>query len=182
MSFALYIPVKETMSQLKVELKKAKPMFVPRIKMLIEMKKAGDAGISKRSLMELVGTGSQSIHNWRTMYKNGGLDLLLSHNRRGFKPSVFTKEERQQLQDVLENPTNYINGYVELNEWVKTEFNKEIKYNTLLKYCVRNFKSKVKVARKSHIKKDKEAVEAFKKTSVVSANKQLKKPTKTSNQ
>lgn len=58
---------------------------------------------------------------------------------------------------------------MELLDWIKNEFKKEIKYNTLLKYSIKNFGSKVKVARKSHIKKDEEAVKAFKKTSVKSA-------------
>ena len=34
----------------------------------------------------------------------------------------------------------------------------------MLKYCMRNFGSSVKVARKSHVKKDEQAVNAFKKT------------------
>ena len=35
----------------------------------------------------------------------------------------------------------------------------------LVKYAMRHFQSKVKVARKSHVKKDIEAVEGFKKSS-----------------
>ena len=46
------------------------------------------------------------------------------------------------------------------------EFKKIIKYNTLLKYSIRHFGSKVKVARKSHVKKDVAAVASFKKNSV----------------
>ena len=55
---------------------------------------------------------------------------------------------------------------MELKHWYEATYNKEVKYNTLLKYCVRHFKSSCKVARKSHIKKDAEQVEHFKKTSV----------------
>ena len=55
-------------------------------------------------------------------------------------------------------------GYVELQQWIEKEFKKEVKYNTILKYAMKNFGSKVKVARKSHVKKDNEAVAAFKKT------------------
>lgn len=58
--------------------------------------------------------------------------------------------------------------------WIENEFKKQIKYNTLLKYSIKNFGSKVKVARKSHIKKDEDAVDAFKKTSVKSAERPLK--------
>ena len=60
-------------------------------------------------------------------------------------------------------------GYTELLEWVKKELSKEIKYITLIKYAERNFGSKIKVARKSHVKKNELSVEAFKKTSVKNA-------------
>ncbi len=67
----------------------------------------------------------------------------------------------------------------ELLTWVEAEFNKTIKYNTLLKYTTRHFGSKVKVARKSHVKKDEEAVNAFKKTSLKSASKKAVSTRKT---
>ena len=36
-------------------------------------------------------------------------------------------------------------------------------YNTLLYYCIRNFKSSVKLARKSHLKKNEKLRNSFKK-------------------
>ena len=51
---------------------------------------------------------------------------------------------------------------LQLQNWVEQEFEKPILYNTLFKYSQRHFGAKVKVARKSHVKKDEEAVSAFK--------------------
>jgi len=64
-----------------------------------------------------------------------------------------------------------LRGYVELPQWISEEFGKSVKYNTLLKYCSRNFGSKSKVSRKSHVKKDSVAVEELKKTSRISMKK-----------
>jgi len=64
---------------------------------------------------------------------------------------------------------------VELQNWIETEFKKEVKYNTLLKYSIKNFGSSVKVGRKRHIKKDDEAVIRFKKTSVKNTKKSATK-------
>ncbi|HEU0226888.1 MAG TPA: hypothetical protein VFQ86_04065 [Arachidicoccus soli] len=168
MSFALYVPVKETVKELRMLLKSSSVMMQPRIKMLIAMKKAGESGISKRELMDTIGAGSQSIHNWRTAYKQGGMELLLHNGRKGNagKPSVFTQEEHNKMEQKLKDPKNGLAGYVELQEWIETEFKKEVKYNTVLKYAARHFGSKVKVARKSHVKKDEKAVSTFKKTSL----------------
>ena len=137
--------------------------------MLMEIKKEGNKGVSKRELMNRTGASSQSIQNWRTLYKQGGLERLLFHNKKGFKPSVFTEEEHQKISTLLHNPNNDITGFVELKQWVKAEFNKDVKYNTLLKYCIHHFGAKTKVARKSHINKDEEKVITFKKTLVVPA-------------
>jgi transposase len=136
--------------------------------MLLEMKKAGESGISKRELMDCVGVCSQSIQIWRTAYKNGGMEALLSNEKKGKcgKPSIFTKGEHQMMEALLHNPKNGLTGYVELQKWVNDEYQKEVKYNTVLKYATRHFGSKVKTARKSHVKKDDEAVRTFKKTSV----------------
>ncbi len=68
MANALYIPVKERKKERKQTLgkllKQAKPIERLRLVMLIEMKKAGKSGISKRALVDLVGVSGQSIHNW----------------------------------------------------------------------------------------------------------------------
>lgn len=168
MANALYIPVKESKEQLRKLLKQAKPIERPRLIMLMEMKKAGKSGISKRALVDLVGVSGQSIHSWRTKYKKGGLQKVLSHNKGGFKPCSFDKKELKKLEQLMHTPQNHIRGYKELQYWVKKQFNKEIKYNTLLKFMVSKFKTKIKVARKVHVKKDAAAVLSFKKTLVES--------------
>ncbi|MCO5248418.1 MAG: hypothetical protein M9887_05665 [Chitinophagales bacterium] len=171
MAKALFIEVKESEAELKKLVRNARPMFVPRINMLIEMKKEGEKGISKRELMKRLGLSGQSVTDWRKMYRDGGIEKLLSHAMKGFKPSVFTKEDHQKISDLLHNPENGLAGFSELKEWIFENLGKDIKYNTILKYCIRHFGAKAKVARKSHINKDDQAVEAFKKTLVVSVQK-----------
>jgi len=165
MAKALYIKVSEERKALKNRLKTAKPWERPRLIMLLEMQKEGEQGISKAELMQRVGVCGQSINNWRKAYRNGGLSLLLSHKKTGFKPSVFTEAEKTELGILVNNQQNGIVGYVEPQRWVKDKFEKDVRYITLVKFMQRNFKTKIKVARKSHIKKDIKAVEAFKKTS-----------------
>lgn len=172
MSIALNIPVKESLQELRSFLKSSIPFLQPRVKLLLVMKKHGNNPISKRELMEQTGLCSYSVHKWRTLYKLGGISNLLSHNKKGFKPSKLSAEEHKKLEEKLNDPENGIRGYKELQEWVLNEFNNQISYNTLLKYCVKNFGSKVKVARKYHAKKDDERVDTFKKTLIKSAKKQ----------
>jgi hypothetical protein len=82
---------------------------------------------------------------------------------------LISPEEHEKIEAKVNDPTNGLRGYVELQAWINHEFEKTIKYNILLKYCGRNCGSKSKVARKSHVKKDLQAVERLKKTSDKSA-------------
>lgn len=172
MSLALNISVKESTQELRSLLKSSIPFLQPRIKLLLTMKKYGDKPVSKRELMEQTGLCSYSVHKWRTMYNTGGIDNLLTHNKKGFKKSKFTSEQHEKLEAKLKDPENGIRGYKELQEWVLEEFKNDVSYNTLLKYCIKNFGSKVKVARKYHAKKDDELVSTFKKTSIKPVKKQ----------
>ena len=181
MSAPKNIHVKENLHLLRKLLKNSTLFMSPRIKMLIELKKHGDSGISKRNLANLVGVSHNSIQTWRTLYLKGGINLLLSRKKIAYKPSLIIPEEREKLDAILKNPSNGLRGYKELLRLIEKELNKNIKYNTFYKYCVREFGSTIKVARKSHIKKDMEAVEAFKKTSVKFVPKQSKLKRKDTN-
>jgi transposase len=142
--------------------------------MLILIKNNEGESLSKHKLGKMLGVSSSSIQIWRRLYERGGLCLLLEDKRIGYKPSIISEAEHEKIEAKLNNPSNGLRGYVELQAWISQEFNKPIKYNTLLKYCGRHFGSKSKVARKSHVKKDLQAVEAFKKTSDKSAGISMK--------
>jgi len=173
MAKPLEIKVKESLHELKALQRKHGELIGKRLRMLIEIKKHEQTGgISKRNLSDITGINHNSIVKWRQLYKKEGIAPLLKHGRKGgFKPSVISKQEHKAIEKVLNNPTNGIRGYTELLQWVSETLKKDMKYITLLKYSQRHFGSKIKVARKSHVKKDKEQVEAFKKTSLKSAKK-----------
>jgi hypothetical protein len=172
MSNSLIIPVKENVPELNSLLKKSIPFLKPRIQLLIAMRKNGDKPISKRALMEQTSLCSYSVQKWRSLYAKGGIELLLKHNKTGFKSPIIDSNTKLKLEKKLKDSENGLRGYKELLEWVVSEFKSEISYNTLYKFCRKNFGTKIKVARKYHAKKDEEAVTTFKKTSVKHAKKQ----------
>ena len=178
MSAPKQINIKESIEYLRKLLKSSNYMISNRIKVIIELKKHEDTGISKREVSEIVGVNHNSVQKWRTMYINGGITAILHSTKKDGRPSVITALEHQAIEAKLKDPNNGLRGYIELLAWIEKEFKKSIKYNTLLKYSIHHFGSKVKVARKSHIKKDAEAVSTFKKTSDKSVEKSPKKPEK----
>ena len=68
------------------------------------------------------------------------------------------------LKEQLHKPDNGMVGFTELLAWFNSRCGTDINYKTFHGFVVRKFKAKIKVARKSHLKKDEEAVFAFKKT------------------
>lgn len=163
------INIKESEKEIKKLLKEANLFIGQRLRVLLILKQNEKEGISKREVSKLAGVDPNSVQNWRTLYISAGIEGLMKHQKRGFKPSVFTAIEHNMLETKLNNPQNGLQGYVELKAWLEKESDKVFNYNTLLYYCIRNFKSSVKVARKSHTKKDQNEVDTFKKTSDESA-------------
>jgi transposase len=160
--------VKESIKELRRLQKRSKPLFIPRLRML-QVIKESDKSLSKTTLSKLVGVNHNSIQKWRRMYLAGGLDGLLSHKTTASAPFMFSPKEREKIYNKLSAPKGGIRGYKELLIWVEEELGKKVKYNSLMVFCRNQFGTKIKIARKSHIKKDDKAVEAFKKTLVISA-------------
>ena len=161
MSQPLQFKIKKSVEQLKKLHKGSKGKLQPRLQMLIILKKEG-RGLSKNVLAERLGVNHNSIQQWRTDWK-GGLNRLLSDKRGGNHPSIIKKGIHKAIGKKLRNATAAIRSYKELKEWIKENFGQSIKYTTLNGYVKRKFRAKLKVARKSHIKKDEQAVAAFKK-------------------
>ena len=157
------IIIKESLKELKALQKGASAPIIKRLSFLIVIKK-NKQSVSKRELSASLGIDANSVTNWKRIYEQEGINGILKDNRGGFKPSLITAAEHKAIETKLKDPNNGIRGYNELLQWVKTELKKDLKYITLLKYAERNFGSKIKVARKSHVKKDENAAEAFKKT------------------
>lgn len=166
MAKPIQILIKESIKELKALQRGLGELLSKRMQVLIELKKHEQAGISKRDLSAITGINHNSITKWRKMYMAEGISSLLTHGRIGFKKSVFNAVEHKAIENQLNNPKNGLRGYIELQDWVNKKYNKDFKYITLVKYSQRHFGAKIKVARKSHIKKDELKVDSFKKTLV----------------
>ena len=171
MAHAKTLVIKETEKEIKILLKQSIPFISQRLRVLLILKQNEKAGISKREVAKLAGVDPNSVQNWRTLYLNAGIEGLIKHQKIGFKPSVFTTIEHTMLEAKLNSSQNGLQGYVELKDWIEKETGKKFNYNTLLYYCIINFKSSVKVARKSHVKKDENQGISFKKISDKSVKK-----------
>ncbi len=126
-------------------------MIENRIYVLIEIKKHETTEISKIAVAYIVSVNQNSVQIWCSMYISGGIDAILSNQKKDSRPSVLTKEEHQKIEEKLKDSKNGLRDFTELQNWVEQEFDKIILYNTLFKYSQRHFGAKVKVASKIQV-------------------------------
>jgi transposase len=157
------IEVREELAALKRLYRQVAYHLKPRLKMLII---ACEEGVhSQRKLAERLKVDPNSVKAWKSTYAQSGLDGLLQDSRTGNYPSVIDQKTHEALQAKLTHPTEALRSYKELQQWVDEQHLPGIHYQTLRGYVKRHFSTKIKVVRKSHIGKDPQAVEQFKKKS-----------------
>jgi transposase len=158
--------VNQTEDELRKLKLKQPPHLKKRVDMLLIIKKS-DVALSKNQLAKLLKINHNTAQPWRNLYSKSGIDGLLAYGKIGFKPSIISNDLHKAIEKRLHSPRDAFTSYVDLVQWITDNYIKDgVNYQTINSYVKRNFKAKLKVARKSHIKKDENAVDDFKKTSV----------------
>ncbi len=110
--------------------------------------------------------GVRTLNTWLKDYYEDGIDSILQIGSGGKRRCNIDENLHAALDKKLHNAEDPLLSYAEAVTWVQKHHNQTIKYNTLRMYLIRQFKSKLKQPRKSHYKKDDEAIAAFKKTAL----------------
>lgn len=125
-------------------------------------------------LAKKLGYTEKTVREWLKSYSQKGLLSYLKINSGGNASSVISIEAHSLLESILSNPHTTMTSYIELMHHLEQQHHIRVNYMTLYGYCRRKFGSKLKVSRKSHYKKDQQAIEVFKKTSLYSENDKTK--------
>jgi transposase len=155
------IEVKESLKRLRL-LQKQNPSKYKILQMLILLKQHGD--MSKYSLASQLGSSHSSVGKWRTEYLSAGLEFLLKENRKGTRKAAITPKVNKALADRLNNPKQGFRSFIEVQQWLVTEFGITMEYHAVNKYIKRKFGAKLKVSRKSHVLKSPADEAVFKKS------------------
>ena len=154
------IIVKESVRELRnLQLNQTNPSLLGRIQMLILLK--SEQYIYQTDLAEALDYSLGAVHIWINKYKEKGLEGLLAFKRGGKRPAAINGEVYNKVKAQLENPNNQITSYAELQSYISA-LGVDIKYKALYKFVNEHFKARLKVGRKSNIKKDEAAVAVFK--------------------
>lgn len=155
--------VKESLSELKkLQHKQRNIKSEKRILCLILIKQKKFK--TQSELADYLGVCRQTLVGWLTKYRKSGVSSIVIKPTRNKKSKIITSNIHQGLKKKLEDSNNPLRGYWDAQNWVFTEFGIEIQYHWLRQYLIKHFKTKLKTPRKSHYKKDEQAIDAFLKT------------------
>ena len=160
MAKSVVITVKENISDLKVLYGKAPIHLRPRYKMLLLIA-GGQTG--SQELAAKTGVSRNTIAAWKHSYNEGGIEQLTSDQRGGDFKSNISVDAKKKIEKKLSDPKKAFTSFTEAQTWLKEELGIDKNYHAVNKYLKRNFGAKLKVGRKSHVKKDEAAVAVFKK-------------------
>jgi transposase len=160
MAKPLQIEIKESVSKLR-SLQKKHPSKFNALQMLILLSEQGP--LSKKTLSALLGVSDKSIANWRSTYQAEGIESLLEEHRGGHKQGKITADVEKKLHSRLNNPKEGFRSFIEIQQWLLTEFGIEMEYHAVNKFIKRRFGARLKVSRKSHVQKSPADEAVFKK-------------------
>ncbi len=156
------VTVLESLDFLKsTYMKEQKIRIKTRLKFLMILKE--NPTIKRGDLTKMLHLGATTQLEWTQQYKEFGFEHFTKIHSGGNKKSFISSELHDALEKKVHDSKDPLLGYKDAVEWVKKNFNQDIKYNTLRTYLIRNFKTKKKHPRKSHYKKNEDAIVAFKK-------------------
>lgn len=156
------IEIIESIEYLQREHSKTKSLLKKdRIKTLLYIKEGKyhfQSDIGKK-----LGRTEKTIRQWLQEYHKNGYSSLLEVKSGGNNTRTISEKARVFIAKKVTDPMTTITSYVELQLLIEQELGEKVFYGALYSHCRRNYKSKLKVARKSHHKKDEKAEELFKK-------------------
>lgn len=109
-----------------------------------------------------LGRNEKTIRQWLNQYATEGFSGLMSVKSGGNNTRTLSDKVIDLIEQKVTDANSTITSYVELQFLLEEQTNEKVAYGALYSHCRRKFKSKLKVARKSHYKKDSNAEAFFK--------------------
>ena len=159
----VHFDIKESLSELKsLRSKQSTLSKQKRVDCLLHLKTSKFK--TRQELANHLGVHIRTQERWLVQYKTGGINSYISDEPQIRPSKIITPQIHDALKAKVNSSDSPFLGYWEAQQWVENTFNVQIKYHWLRKYLITHFKTKLKSPRRSHYKKDQQAIEAFFKT------------------
>lgn len=107
---------------------------------------------NRKQVAELIGVHRISVGQWLATYETEGLEKLLERQYAPGRVSALSEAQQAALRAELEKPEGF-QSYVQIQAYIADTFGVEMKYKAVYALVRQKWGAKLKVPRKSHIKK-----------------------------
>jgi transposase len=107
---------------------------------------------TRRQVAHLLGVNRDTVGRWLDAYARGGVARMLTIAKAPGKPARLSAAMQHGLRERLAQPQGFA-SYKAIWQWVAQEYGVSIAYKTVHKFVRYTLRAKLKVPRKSHIKK-----------------------------
>lgn len=145
--------IKETIEELNTMLHKERNAELKRRIHMLVLLKNGEC-LKRKEIANRLAVHRNTIRNWLSIYMSNGLTELLNIKTTGpaSRQKTLDNSVLSSLKERLEDSSGF-DSYIQIQSWIKETHGIDVKYKTLHKIVRYGLKAKLKVPRKSHIKK-----------------------------
>ena len=126
---------------------------------LLYLLKSGEAK-TRVDVARLLGMNRKSIGQWLSKYEAGGLEQLLERRFAPGRQPYMTPSQLEALRAKVNDPEGF-SSYMEIHRYVTETFRVDISYKAIYALVHDRWGAKLKVPRKSHIKKNADEADKF---------------------
>ena len=160
MGRVIKIAVKEsTADLLKLIRAERRPLVQARLQALYLYKSGQEYG----AIGEQVGYERHTVGKWLRQYGQEGLGALQRLEMGKKSGSLISGQALADLEAKLTSSTDYFTSYKQIHQWLAKEYSIVLSYEHVHRYVRYSLKAKLKVVRKSNLKKDAVKEEKYKK-------------------
>ncbi len=143
--------ITESVKELKSLMSTAKDTTEKDKIRMLYLLKSGEAK-NRIGVAALLGMCRETIGQWLSKYEARGLEQLLERRYAPGRKPFMTPDQLETLREKLNEPEGF-SSYVEIHRYVIETFGVEISYQAIYALVHDRWHAKLKVPRKSHIKK-----------------------------
>jgi transposase len=107
---------------------------------------------TRRQVARLLGVHRDTVGRWLAAYAQGGIPQMGTIAKAPGKPPLLSEAMRQALRERLAQPQGFA-SYKAIWHWLRHEYGLAIAYKTVHRFVRHTLRAKLKVPRKSPIKK-----------------------------
>jgi transposase len=144
-------PIHETPAELKALLTEARDAQKHQRLQALYLLQTQQAR-TRRQVARLLGVNRDTVGRWLAAYASGGLPQMLTIAKAPGKVPLLSPAMQQALRDRLSQPHGFA-SYKAIWQWLRQAYGVPLAYKTVHKFVRYTLRAKLKVPRKSHIKK-----------------------------